>query len=152
MVIFLGHLAAAVAAAELTGSDRSAAIAGTLLPDVIDKTGGWVLQVMPASRWLAHGLPFFTVVAALTLPTLPSRTWRGFVLGHASHLATDLYAGGRVPWFAPFESPPPRRNGRLNFPAALLEEAVGAAFLWWRFRWTGASSRAQGPAGQVCSD
>jgi len=140
-VILLGHFAAAVIAADLTGSDKAAAIAGTLLPDVIDKTGGWVLRVMPAGRWLAHGLPFFAAAAAVTCPLLPSRTWRGFVAGYASHLATDLYAGGRVPWFAPFEPPPHRRNGRLNLPAALVEETAGAAFLWWRARRSAALPR-----------
>ena len=133
-MILLGHFAAAIVTADLTHSDRRAAIAGTLLPDVIDKTGGWVVKVMPAGRWLAHGLPFFATAAAATFPVFDTPSWRGFVAGYASHLVTDLYAGSTVPWFAPFEKPPPRRNGRLNVPAAVLEEGAGAAFLWWRFR------------------
>ena len=150
-MIFLGHLAAAVVAADLTGSDKTTAIVGTLLPDVIDKTGGWVLRVMPATRWLAHGLPFFAGAALLTLPLLPSRSWRGFVAGYASHLATDLYAGGKVPWFAPFEPPPARRNGRLNLSAALIEEVAGAAFLWWRIHQIAALPKTPAlPAGRAC--
>jgi hypothetical protein len=132
-MILLGHWATAVFLADLSDSDPAAAIAGTLLPDLVDKTGGWVLKVMPAGRWLAHGLPFFALVSAATLPLLERRVWRGFVLGYASHLAGDLYAGGRVPWFAPFEPAPERRKGRINLPAALAEEVAGAAFLWWRF-------------------
>lgn len=91
---------------------------------------------MPSARWLAHGLPFFaatTVIAHKALRGGPG--WRGFALGYAGHLVGDLYAGGRVPWFAPFERPP-RRRYRPHFDVlpALVEEVAGATLLYWRFK------------------
>ena len=135
-MILLGHWAASVVLADLTHTDRSAAIAGALFPDVIDKTGNWLLRVMPSARWLAHGLPFFAATTALTFPLLKGGPqWKGFALGYAGHLAGDLYAGGRVPWFAPFERPRQRSGrARIEVVPALIEEIVGAAVLYWRLK------------------
>jgi hypothetical protein len=94
-------------------------VAGNLVPDVMDKTLGWVLKLTP-SRWLFHGLPVFAMIAVI------SRLF-------------DLWAGGRVPWMAPFGPKPVKRLGPkpLAFWAVyLLPEVVGAVVLWGRVRET----------------
>lgn len=129
-MIFLGHLALSVALADASDSDRAASVAGSILPDVIDKTGGWVLRVMPAGRWLAHGLPFFAAACLVSRVLLPPRQWRGFVLGYTGHLVADLYWGLKVPWLAPFEKPLKSRRPRFSLPANAAAEVAGALFLW----------------------
>ena len=131
-MLFLGHIAASLLLADATKSDRAAAVIGNLTPDVIDKTGAWVIHVMPSARWLAHGLPFFALISLLTRPLLKGPGWRGFVLGYSGHLICDLWAGGRVPWLAPFEKPQPResRPTKLGLLAYLLPEVVGAPLIW----------------------
>ncbi len=135
-MLFFGHIAIAAGLADATASDAGAAIAGNLVPDVIDKTGAWVFRVMPSGRWLAHGLPFVALACGIAGATLPRRKARGFALGYLSHLAADHWAGGRLPWLAPFTKPP---AGRSRHDAAwllknLLPEAAGAVFLLLRKR------------------
>jgi hypothetical protein len=133
-MLFFGHIAISVALADATDSDPNAAVAGNLLPDLMDKTGSWVIKAMPSARWLAHGLPFFLLAGLAARLLLPERSWKGFMLGYASHLVADLYAGGRVPWFAPFEAHA-RKRGKFSFKSLainLIPEALGLAFLSWR--------------------
>jgi membrane-bound metal-dependent hydrolase YbcI (DUF457 family) len=135
-MLFFGHIAVSVALADATDSDPAAAVAGNLLPDVVDKSLRFVAR-LTASRWLAHGLPSLTIACALTRPLLPERTWRGFALGYASHLAADLWAGGKVPWLAPFLG-----DGRPRFDPYttnwflknLGPEVAGLVFLYLRNR------------------
>jgi membrane-bound metal-dependent hydrolase YbcI (DUF457 family) len=110
-VLFFGHVGASILLAGATDTDPLAAIAGSLTPDVIDKTGSIVLHLMPR-RWLAHGLPFFVLACLATKPVLSRRRWRGYALGYAGHLLCDLWCGGKVPWFAPFEPMRYRRRHR----------------------------------------
>jgi hypothetical protein len=138
-MLFLGHVATGVAIADATDSDHAATVAGTMLPDVIDKTGSWVFHVFPKGRWLAHGLPFFAAVSALVFATQERRKARGFILGYLGHLMCDLWGGGRVPWFAPFEHTV-RSKGRTPFLVPTLKsmppEIAGAWFLIRRLnRW-----------------
>jgi hypothetical protein len=129
--LFLGHIAASLLIADAADGDRTAAVAGNLLPDVTDKTLGWVLHLTPA-RWLAHGLPGFALVSLAAALFLDKRRWRGFVLGYAGHLVCDLWAGGRVPWLAPFQRLPrgKGRSGRRGLIVFLLPEFVGAPIIW----------------------
>ncbi len=134
-MLFLGHIAVSLVAADATGSDRVAAVAGNLVPDVVDKTGGWVLRVFPGGRWLAHGLPFFGVSVLATRLLLDERRWRGFALGYLGHLVGDLYGGGRVPWLAPFGRVGSRGMPKhLVTPSTLVSEAAGALIIGWRLR------------------
>jgi membrane-bound metal-dependent hydrolase YbcI (DUF457 family) len=130
-MLFLGHIAASLLLADATDSDRVTVVAGAMLPDVTDKTGAWILHKQP-SRWLAHGLPFFTLVALLTRADPDARRSRGFILGYAGHLLCDLWAGDKVPWFAPFEKQrQPKRNRSLLYHFVyLIPEFVGAAIIW----------------------
>jgi hypothetical protein len=144
-MIFLGHIAVSMALADLTKSDRKAAIAGNLLPDVTDKTGGWLLKLMPSGRWLAHGLPFFAAVCLAARLVLDERRWRGFVLGYAGHLVGDLYGGGKVPWLAPFETPRPPDSAEKRLRGmimALPAEVVGAVVIGLLIARSGQSGKA----------
>lgn len=114
-MLFFGHIAIAVALADATQSDVEAAVAGNLLPDVTDKFGGWVIRAMPSARWLAHGLPFFSLACFAARQTMPDASFRGFVLGYASHLVADHWAGGRLPWLAPFGKAPREGKRDLNW-------------------------------------
>lgn len=133
-VLFFGHIATSLLLADATGSDRTAAVAGNLLPDITDKTLSWVLKLTP-SRWLAHGLPGFALANIAAFLLLDRRRWRGFALGYAGHLTCDLWAGGKVPWLAPFQRKPRRRRaGRLNTLVFLLPEVVGLPLTLWLLR------------------
>ena len=125
-MLFFGHIAASLLIADATDSDRTAAVAGNLLPDVMDKTLGYVLRLTP-SRWLAHGLPGYALATVAAFAFLDRRRWRGFALGYAGHLLCDLWAGGKVPWLAPFQPKPRRRprRGKLYPLVYLLPEAIG---------------------------
>ena len=125
-MLFLGHIAVSLILADATKSDRRAAIAGNLLPDVIDKTGGWVLRLMPSGRWLAHGLPFFGATILLARRFLDGPRWRGFALGYLGHLIGDLYGGASVPWLAPFAAPRKAKRGKLISGADVWPEVRGA--------------------------
>lgn len=136
-MLFFGHIAIAIAAADIARVDTGAAVAGNLLPDVADKTGAW-LRIMPSGRWLAHGLPFVTLTCVAARAFLPERLWRGFVLGYGSHLVADHWAGGRLPWLAPFGRRPQRARAPWSEPgwlaANLLPEIAGVAFIAHRAR------------------
>jgi hypothetical protein len=134
-VLFLGHIAASLLLADATDSDRAATVAGNLLPDVVDKTGSWVLRAMPSGRWLAHGLPFYASVCLASRFFLEGRARRGFMLGYAGHLVCDLWGAGKVPWLAPFERPHPSRPfEEYDWRVALVPEVVGAVVIWWLSR------------------
>jgi hypothetical protein len=127
-MLFFGHIATSLLLADATDSDRTAAVAGNLLPDVTDKTLGWVLRLTP-SRWLAHGLPGYLLVILFAFALMDRRRWRGFALGYAGHLVCDLWAGGKVPWLAPFQPRPPRKEGRSKglryMMVYLIPEVIG---------------------------
>jgi hypothetical protein len=135
-MLFFGHIAVSVALADATDADPSWAIAGNLLPDMTDKAGAWVFRIMPSGRWLAHGLPFFAAASLAATRLLPERAARGFVIGYASHLAGDLYAGGRLPLAAPFMQAPSGHSshGLSWLGVNLVPELLGLAFLFYRNR------------------
>ena len=127
-MLFFGHIATSLLLADATDSDRAAAVAGNLVPDVTDKTLGWVLRLTP-SRWLAHGLPGYFLVILAAFSLMDRRRWRGFALGYAGHLVCDLWAGGKVPWRAPFQPFPPRKEPRPHslryLIVYLIPEVIG---------------------------
>ena len=136
VMLFLGHIAASLLIADATESDRGDAIAGNLVPDVTDKSLGWVFKVTP-SRWLFHGLPVFALLAVTSRAILKGPRWRGFVLGYAGHLVCDLWAGSTVPWWAPWGPKPPMKHPKktkARWALYLLPEVVGAPIVWARLR------------------
>ena len=130
-VLLLGHIAASLLIADAIDSDRAAAVAGNLVPDVTDKTLNWIVRVTPSSRWIAHGLLCFTIVSLAARLVLEPRHWRGFVLGYAGHLICDLWNGDKVPWLAPFQKVPSKRGPRskIKLTVYLLPEVVGAVII-----------------------
>lgn len=124
-MFFFGHIAASLLIADASDSDRAAAVAGNLMPDVTDKTLSYGMHLTP-SRWLAHGLPGYALVNLAAFFLLDRRRWRGFALGYAGHLVCDLWAGAKVPWLAPFQPKPrKRRKSRLRTALFFLPEVVG---------------------------
>ena len=125
-MLFFGHIATSLLLADATDSDRTAAVVGNLVPDVTDKTLGWVLRLTP-SRWLAHGLPVFALVNLAAFGLLDRRRWRGFALGYAGHLICDLWAGSKVPWLAPFERQleSRKRKSARFWVVYLIPEVIG---------------------------
>jgi len=69
--------------------------AGTQLPDLIDKTLAWYLQVLPYGRSLAHSLLTGTVimlaVAAVFRARGADRSATAFAIGYASHFFGDAF-------------------------------------------------------------
>lgn len=129
-MLFLGHVAISLALADATDSDRAATVAGNLLPDVVDKTLGWVLHVTPSGRALAHGLPFLSLTVVVARALLSTRSWRGVAVGYLGHLIADLYGGGQVTWLAPFRPHPPRKREPFLTLKALPPEVIGAVVIW----------------------
>ncbi len=127
-MLFLGHVATGMALADATDSEREAAMLGAILPDIIDKPVR-ILRLAPKSRWLAHGLPFMALTTAAVALTQPPKRRRGFFLGYLSHMICDYWAGGQVPWLAPFKAPDWKGKQRMTpgyLFVYLLPEVVGA--------------------------
>ena len=132
------HVASALLAQRVlpVEPDREAAIAGALLPDVIDKTLAWVLKVAPSGRHIGH-----TPIAALLISAGASAVFgrkRGVALGsaYAVHLVGDLWKGGHVPWLMPLRKYNLRGQAwRADLSVqTLLLEAAGAAVVVWLLR------------------
>ncbi len=126
-MLFFGHIATTIVLADATGADRTAAIAGNLVPDVVDKSGR-LLRLFPAGRWLAHGLPALVVCSTAVACLSNPRKGLSFALGYSGHLLCDLYLGGRVPWLIPLRRYRWRKSRRPTLVRRLLyflPEAVG---------------------------
>lgn len=84
---------------------------GTQFPDLVDKTLGWVLGVLPGGLTLAHSLlfaiPAVAVVLAVTRNTDAQEAGVAFGVGYLSHLPGDVL-----------------------YPA-LLGEGLAVRFLFW---------------------
>ncbi|WP_284010729.1 metal-dependent hydrolase [Haloarcula pelagica] len=73
-----------------------ALLAGTQVPDVIDKPLAWWVQLLPSGRSLAHSL-LFAVPVVLAAAVVARRYGRrelgpALAVGYASHLLGDTYA------------------------------------------------------------
>ena len=73
------------------------------MPDAIDKTLSWVLNVVPVSRHIGH-----TPFAAAALSTLAAalfgrRKGLAFGVAYLSHLLGDRWGDGHVPWLMPLK-------------------------------------------------
>lgn len=128
------HIASALLVQRLAGidADAPAAVAGSLLPDVIDKTLAWVLKVAPSGRHIAH-TPLAAALLSLTAVVMFGRK-RGasFGVAYGVHLVADLWHGGRVPWLMPLreyhlQSQPWRAD--FSRGTLLLEAAATAAIV-----------------------
>lgn len=77
----------------LAGGPVVAVLIGTLGPDIVDKTLGWYLMVLPSGRSLAHSL--LTSVIVATVAIWLAKRWgspavgTGFAIGYVSHPFAD---------------------------------------------------------------
>lgn len=90
---------------------------GSQLPDLIDKPLAWELGLLVSGRSLAHSISFtlllLSAVYAIAVPTGHRESATAFVIGHATHLVTDLPLmtvtgdfSGTIYLFWPFLGPP----------------------------------------------
>jgi hypothetical protein len=126
-----GHLAIALTQelfftpacrSEKRSSTFRALLAASLFPDIVDKTIGYVLQVMPNGRHYAHNV-FSLAGSSLVVRLIwGKRAGSAWFVGYLGHLLADSQRP--VPWFFPvvkyqFE------KGRLNFdPVQLFRELI----------------------------
>lgn len=118
------HLAASLLLNEAYRGDRVSAAAGTILPDLIDKTLAWVLGATPSARYVAHSLAGASALTLATTRLAGRRKGVSFGASYLCHLVCDLWEGGHVPWFMPFRAY--RHSGRrwdlaITWRSVLLE-------------------------------
>jgi membrane-bound metal-dependent hydrolase YbcI (DUF457 family) len=97
------HLAASLVLNEAYGGDRMSAAAGTIVPDLIDKTLAWVLGATPSARHAAHSLAAASVLTLTATRFGGRRKGASFGASYLCHLVCDLWEGGHVPWLMPFK-------------------------------------------------
>jgi hypothetical protein len=124
----LGHIAVALAQDFLIPSKKNRGaivkpllIAG-LFPDLIDKTIGYIFQLMPNGRHFGHNI--FSLIGSSLLVSLIWGRTTGYAwfMGYLGHLLID--SANFVPWFFPFRDYH-FEKGRLYFrPVQLLQEAL----------------------------
>ena len=100
-MILVGHIIAAKLASKLVRGDDRVSIAGSLFPDVVDKSLN-LIGLSPSGRIPAHGfvvgLSSTFLVYILGLQRGLSRRWGlSWGAGYLSHLSCDVEAG--LPWF-----------------------------------------------------
>lgn len=76
-------------------------LGGALAPDVIDKTIGYGLRLMPNGRHVAHNL-FALAVSSGAMWLLLGRGWASaWLAGYSGHLLADF--NSTLPWFFPLK-------------------------------------------------
>lgn len=101
------------------------------MPDAIDKTLSWVLNVVPVSRHIGH-----TPFAAAALSTLAAalfgrRKGLAFGVAYLSHLLGDRWGDGHVPWLMPlkrYDEKGERWSVKVGADLVLLE-LIGAVII-----------------------
>ena len=131
----LAHVASALALNKLVLNDAHAipSMAGSLLPDAIDKTLAWVLKITPSSHFVAH-TPLAAAGASVAVGrALGHEAGRAFGLAYAAHLITDELHHGRVPWQLPFSAATrlPRRSSSRRLFVGLALEVLSMPLIWW---------------------
>jgi hypothetical protein len=123
-----GHLAVALAQHGLVPKSKRqrrllvVLLVASLFPDVLDKTIGYVLKLMPNGRHYAHNL-FSLIGLSLVAGLIGGKTiglaWFG---GHLGHLLVDSH--NSVPWFFPFKQYKFVPGKLYLNPAQLLRETL----------------------------
>lgn len=94
----------------------------SLMPDVVDKSIGYILHLMPNGRHYAHNI--FSLLGSSVLMTLVGGKLGGqaWFIGYLGHLLAD--SDRLVPWLFPLKSYPFQR-GQLTFESdQLLKETI----------------------------
>jgi hypothetical protein len=90
-MILPGHFATAYMAAHYARVDERLALVAAIAPDVVDKTGRYVLQISPSGRLPAHSLAFALLSIALVWLVFRRRTLvLGWAAGYLTHITADI--------------------------------------------------------------
>ena len=123
-----GHLAVALAQHGVIPKSRRqrrllvVLLVASLFPDILDKTIGYVLKIMPNGRHFAHNI--FTLIGLSLFAGLIGGKEVGYAWfgGHLGHLLAD--AKGFVPWFFPIKRYQ-FYEGQLTFkPLEIIRETI----------------------------
>ena len=94
-LIVAGGLVALGVRGRISRTELLAVLAGTQLPDLVDKPLAWYFAVIPSGRSLAHSLVVAVPVCLAVLVVAWYRTHPevglAFAVGYASHLFGDVY-------------------------------------------------------------
>lgn len=99
-MILPGHLALAILGHKFFRADLSTVVAGTLAPDIVDKSLAHALHITPGGRYGMHS--FLGWLISSSLVGLLCGRKRGFAwaVGHFAHFAGDEFD---MPWWLPFK-------------------------------------------------
>lgn len=122
-----GHLAIALVQHRLPtlSADKNTLkplLLASLFPDLVDKSLGYVLHVMPNGRHYAHNI--FSLLGSTLFVTAiwGKRMGYAWLAGYLGHLIVDRH--GLVPWFFPLQSYN-FKKGRLSFNRVqILKELI----------------------------
>lgn len=112
-----GHLAIALVQHQLPilSSDRNALkplLLASLFPDIVDKSLGYGLGLMPNGRHYAHNI-FSLLGSTMVVTTIwGKRFGYAWLVGYLGHLIVDR--NSFVPWFFPLQAYP-FKEGRFSF-------------------------------------
>ncbi len=134
-MIFPGHVAAAILASKVSGTDLKANLAVSMFPDMIDKPVRWLFRLTPNDRIPAHTFLAWTLKSLVAYLLGGSCFARGWWVGYGSHLLCDELNAhlnpGRIYFWWPFRryhmhTGPTGISSSLNdfSPASLLLEAA----------------------------
>jgi hypothetical protein len=122
-----GHLAIGLAQHQLPPLARRKRtliplLIASLFPDLVDKTIGYGLHLMPNGRHYAHNIFSLAGTTLLVMGLGGRRVGLAWGLGYLGHLLADYY--GSVPWLFPLQGYD-FRAGRLFFdPRQLARETL----------------------------
>lgn len=96
-----GHLAVSVVGKRYFNIGWIALLAGTFLPDLIDKPLNDIFHITPYGRCIMHSLAGLAAVTMLTYALFGEENGFAYFIGHVGHLLGDSDFN---PWFWPFIS------------------------------------------------
>ncbi|NLG50412.1 MAG: metal-dependent hydrolase [Chloroflexi bacterium] len=106
-MILPGHVAAASLVSKALGVDLRAALAVSMVPDLIDKPVRWLFRLTPNDRIPAHTLLGWALTSAVAGLLGGRRFAAGWVAGYGSHLLCDEVNAhlnpGRIYFWWPFK-------------------------------------------------
>ena len=129
-MLLLGHMGITALASFMAYLPILGAIAGVLLPDIIDK-GFFTLGLFPCGRYAAHSIFFSPIAGVVTyIVTKNKKLALAISLGAFLHLLEDMH--GEVPFLFPFKDYELFSNCefKLSFtPYIISMEVIGSVIL-----------------------
>lgn len=97
-------------------------LTASLFPDLVDKTIGYILRLMPNGRHYTHNIFSLVGLSAIVALIWGRTTGRAWFIGYLGHLIADSYR--QVPWLFPIKKYAFKR-GKLTFqPSRLIPEMI----------------------------